>query len=175
MGIVFERHGWEADAVVIADAVVEKEALDSYLEAVEGYFRSLRCDNIKLPVRVNEVEVALGQINGGVDGCGQRNINRFLIWGLDQLNHGSFEEADEAAGELRPNVTMEMDLDVLLWDHKLYIDRGDRRQHSAIEELLCGEANADLEFETLEVDICMTLRLHKTLFQLKVAAVEGSW
>jgi hypothetical protein len=60
MGVVFERHGWEADTVVVADAVVEKEALDSDLEAIERYFRSLRCDDIKLPVRVNEVDVALG-------------------------------------------------------------------------------------------------------------------
>ena len=69
---------------------------------------------------------------------------------------------------------MEVDLDVLLRDHELHVDRRDRWQHSAIEELLCGEANTDLEFETLEVDIGMTLRLHETLFQLEVAAVEGS-
>ena len=79
MGVIFERHGWEADSVIISNTVVEKEALDSELEAVEGYFRSLRCDDIKLPVRVNKVEVTLGHNNGGVDGCGQRNINRFLI------------------------------------------------------------------------------------------------
>ena len=79
MGVVFERHGWEADAVVVADAVVEKEALDSDLKAIERYFRSLRCDDIKLPVRVNEVDVALGQINGRVDGRGQCNINCLLI------------------------------------------------------------------------------------------------
>ena len=79
MGVVFERHGGEADAVIVTDAIVEKEALNSDLEAIEGYFRSLRCDDIKLPVRVNEVDVALGQLNGGVDGCGQCNINRFLI------------------------------------------------------------------------------------------------
>ena len=79
MGVVFERHGGEADAVIVTDAIVEKEALDSDLEAIEGYFRSLRCDDIKFPVRVNEVDVALGQLNGGVDGCGQCNIYRFLI------------------------------------------------------------------------------------------------
>ena len=79
MGVVFERHGWETDAVVVADAVVEKEALDSDLKAIERYFRSLRCDDIKLPVRVNEVDVALGQVNGRVDGRGQSNINRLLI------------------------------------------------------------------------------------------------
>ena len=67
MGVVFERHGREADAVVVADAVVEKEALDSNLEAIEGYFRSLRCDDIKLPVRVDEVEVTLGLLNSSVD------------------------------------------------------------------------------------------------------------
>ena len=67
MGVVFERHGGEADAVVVADAVVEKEALDSDLEAIEGYFRSLRCDDIKFPVRVNEVEVALGLLYCGID------------------------------------------------------------------------------------------------------------
>ena len=175
MGVVFERHGWEAYTVVVADAIVEKETLDSDLEAIKGYFRSLRRDDIKFPVGVNEIEVALGQLNGRVDGCGQSNINRFLIWGLNQLNHGSFEEADEAASELRPNVTVKMDLDVLLWDHKLYIDCGDRWQHSSIKKLLGGESNADLKFETLEVDISMTLGLNKALFQLKVAAVEGSW
>ena len=35
MGVVFERHGWEADAVVVADAVVEKETFDSNLEAIQ--------------------------------------------------------------------------------------------------------------------------------------------
>ena len=79
MSVVFERHGGEADTVVVADAIVEKETLDSDLEAIKGYFRSLRCDDIKFPVRVNEIEIALGQLNGRVDGCGQCNINRFLI------------------------------------------------------------------------------------------------
>ena len=79
MGVVFERHGGEADTIVVADAIVEKETLDSDLEAIKGYFRSLRRDDIKFPVRVNEIEVALGQLNGRVDGCGQCNINRFLI------------------------------------------------------------------------------------------------
>ena len=114
MGVVFERHGGEAYTVVVADAIVEKETLDSDLEAIKGYFRSLRRDDIKFPVRVNEIEVALGQLNGRVDGCGQCNINRLLIRGLNQLNHGSFEEADEAASELGPNVTMEVNLYVLL-------------------------------------------------------------
>ena len=67
MGVVFERHSREADAVVVTNAVVEKETLDSNLEAIEGYFRSLRCDDIKLPVRVDEVEVTLGLLNGGID------------------------------------------------------------------------------------------------------------
>ena len=55
----------------------------------------------------------------------------------------------------------------------MYVDCGDRWQHSAIEELLRGEADADLEFEALEVDIGMAFRLHETLFQLEVAAMEG--
>ena len=79
MGVILEGHGREADAVVVADPVVEEEALDSDLEAVEGDLGGLRCDDIQLPVRVNEVDITLGQVNGGVDGCGQRNVNRLLI------------------------------------------------------------------------------------------------
>ena len=79
MCVILEGHCWEADTVVVTDSIIEEKALDSDLEAVEGDLGGLRCDDIQLPVRVNEVDITLGQVNGGVDGCGQRNVNRLLI------------------------------------------------------------------------------------------------
>lgn len=67
-----------------------------------------------------------------------------------------------------------MYLDVLLRDHELNIDCCDSRQCAPIEELLCGEANTNLQLQALQVDICVALGLYKALLQLEVAASERS-
>ena len=143
--IVLEGHGGEAHRVIVTNPLVKEETFDAYLQAVEGYLGLRGGHHVELPVLVQEVNTAIRFGNGRVDRCGQRNVNCLLVGALDELDHGALEEADEAACELRPDITVQMHLDVLLADHELHIDSLNGRQGASIEKFLGREADTDLQ------------------------------
>ena len=59
MRVVLIGHCWEANSVVIADSLVEEQALDSDLQAVEGYLGLHGSDYVELPEFVEEVEASI--------------------------------------------------------------------------------------------------------------------
>ena len=66
-----------------------------------------------------------------------------------------------------------MNLNVLLRDHELHIHCCDRWQHPAVKQCLCCEADAHLQFESLQLDVGVTFGLHEALLKFEVATVEG--
>jgi len=107
-----------------------------------------------------------------VDRSWQINVDSLLVRAFNQLDHGSLKEADEAACEFRPDISVQVHLDILLRDHELHVDSLDGRQGAPIEQLLSREADADLQLKTLKIDVGVALSLHEALLELEVAAVE---
>ena len=68
---------------------------------------------------------------------------------------------------------MQVHLNVLLRDHELNVDSLDGRECSSVKQLLCGEADTDLELEALKVDISVAFSLNEALLELEVATVES--
>lgn len=173
VSVVFKGHLGEADGVVIADSFVEEEALDSHGEAVYRHSGGSGGDNVHLPEGVEEVEATVCSLNGLVDSGGQGDVNSFLVASLNQFDHRSLEEADEAASELRPDVSVQVYLDILLADHELHVHSVDSGEGPTVKQLLSGEADTYLELEALQVHIGVALGLHEALLELEVAAVES--
>lgn len=143
--IVLEGHGGEAHRIVITNPLVKEESFDADLQTVEGYLGLRRGHHVELPVLVQEVNTAIRFGDGRVNRCGQCNVNRLLVGALDELDHGALEEADKAACELRPDIPVQVHLDVLLTDHELHINSLNGRQGAPIEKFLGREADTDLQ------------------------------
>lgn len=173
MSVVLEGHCRETHSVVITDSLVKEEPLNSNREAVDGDLGSRGGDDVHLPEVVEEVKASVGSLDSSVDSSGQGNADSFLVASLDQLDHGSLEKADKAASELRPDVSVQVNLDVLLADHELYVHGRDGGQGPTVEQLLSSEANTYLELETLQINISVTLGLDKALLEFEVTTMES--
>ena len=170
---VLEGHRREANSVVVTDALIEEQTLYTEGKRVKRDLRCLRGDHIQLPELVNKVHRAVRAGDGRVD-CGwQGHVDSLLVRGFNQLDHGTLEEANEAASELRPDISVQVNLNVLLRDHELNIDGLDGGQSAAIKQLLSGKADSNLQFQALEVDVSVALGLDKALLELEMTAVES--
>ena len=125
VSVVLERHCRESNIVVVADTLVEEETLYTDLNRVERHYCSNRSNHVELPELVKEVDASVGLYNRSVHSVGKSNCDSFLVTCLNEPDHWSFEEANEAARKLRPNVAVEVHLNVLLTNHELNIHSGD--------------------------------------------------
>lgn len=173
MSVVFEGHSGESDSVIVADSLVEEKTLDSERDAVKRHFGGGGSDHIQLPELVNKVHGAIGGRNRSVDGGRKGHADRLLVGGLNQLDHWSLEEADETSSEFRPNISVQVHLNILLRDHELNVNSLDGWECSSVKQLLGGEADSDLELEALKVDISVAFSLNEALLELEVATVES--
>ena len=172
--IILEGHGREPDPVVISNALIKEKTFDAEGQTVQTDLGCLRSDNVQLPELVKEVQAAVGGCDRTINGGRKSHRDCLLVGSFNELDHGSLEEADEAASELRPDIAVQVHLDVLLRDHELHIDSLDGGERAPIEQLLRGKADSDLQLEALQLDVSMALGLHKALFELKMSAVERS-
>ena len=174
MRIILEGHGREPDPVVISNALIKEKTFDAEGQTVQTDLGCLGSDNVQLPELVKEVQATVGGCDRTVNGGRKGHRDCLLVGSFNELDHGSLEEADEAASELRPDIAVQVHLDVLLRDHELHIDSLDGGERAPIEQLLRGKADSDLQLEALQLDVSMALGLHKALFELKMSAVESS-
>jgi len=79
MRVVFHWHRREAYSVVVADTLVEEEALDAERHTVKCDLWLRRCYDVNHPELVNEVQTAVGACDGRVNHCGQSQSDGFLI------------------------------------------------------------------------------------------------
>ena len=172
--IILEGHGREPDPVVISNALIKEKTFHAEGQTVQADLGCLGSDNVQLPELVKEVQATVGGCDRTVNGGRKGHRDCLLVGSFNELDHGSLEEADEAASELRPDIAVQVHLDVLLRDHELHIDSLDGGERAPIEQLLRGKADSDLQLEALQLDVSMALGLHKALFELKMSAVEGS-
>ena len=144
------------------------------LWATMPHLKSTDQGQTQLPELVKEVHRAISTGYGSVHSRGESHVDGFLIRCLDKFDHGPFEETDKAACEFGPNIAMQVDLDILFRDHELHIYGLNGGECAPIKEFLCGEADADLEFQTLKVNVSMAFSLDEALLKFEVATVEGS-
>ena len=114
MSVILEGHCRESDSIVVANPLIKEKTLHTEGNAVERNLGSGGRDNVQLPELVNKVHASICGRYRCVDGCRQSQADSFLVRGLNELDHWSLEEADEASSELGPDVAVQVDLDVLL-------------------------------------------------------------
>ena len=173
MSHVLEWHDWESDSVVVSNSLIEEQSLDSDGEGVKRDLSSNWSDNIEHHVWIVEVEVSVGGSNGLVDGKWEGNVNGLLVGGLNELDHWSLEEANEGTSELRPDISVKVNLDILLTNEELNVNSLDGWEGAAIEHLLGHELNTNLELKSLELNIGVSLCLDEAFLELEVTTVES--
>ena len=114
MRVVLVRHGRETDAIIIADTLIKEQTLDAQRDAVQADLWALLSDDVHHPELVDELQAAVRARNSLVHCSRKRQRNGLLVRSLNQLNHRTLKEADKAACELGPDITMQVHLDVLL-------------------------------------------------------------
>lgn len=173
MSHVLEWHDWESDSVVVSNSLIEEQSLDSDGEGVKRDLSSNWGDDIEHHVWIVEVEVSVGGSNGLVDGKWEGNVNGLLVGGLNELDHWSLEEANEGTSELRPDISVKVNLDILLTNEELNVNSLDGWKGAAIEHLLGHELNTNLELKSLELNIGVSLCLDEAFLELEVTTVES--
>ena len=83
MRIIFKRHRWETNCIIVTDPLIEEKALDPNLQAVQGYLRLRWSDHIELPILVQEVHAAVRLGNSSVDRRREGNRNSLLVRTFD--------------------------------------------------------------------------------------------
>lgn len=119
-----------------------------------------RCDDSgerRLPIKEPSVErwdlkVAIGSRELGVDEIRHGFCKSIMNAIVNQINNGTLEEDLEGASEVGPDVTRDLDVDVIFIDIDGDIDSLDSRDDTSISEGLSLKLEAEANVDSVHVD-----------------------